>query len=57
MNEFEIEKKFIEIRKDLEPGSYLNPFRAKDHIVFLLCVCEKLAAALRGVEGARREVM
>ena len=39
-------KKFIEIRKNVDQGSYLNPFKAREHIIFLLELCDQLIEAL-----------
>jgi len=38
--------KIAEIRKDIEQGSYLNPIKARNHIKFLLGVCEDLTEAI-----------
>jgi hypothetical protein len=55
----EIEEKIRrleEIRKDNRAGSYLNPFKAKEHIDFLLSLLEELTDALFQIHQAVREV-
>jgi hypothetical protein len=47
----ELEKRLMEIRKDTSPTSYLNPFRAQQHIRFLLTICEEMAAALTKIQA------
>jgi len=39
-------KKLTEIRKDVDEGCYLNPFKAREHIIFLLELCDQLIGAL-----------
>jgi hypothetical protein len=47
----ELEKGLMEIRKDASPTSYLNPFRAQQHIKFLLTLCEEMATTLGKIQA------
>jgi hypothetical protein len=50
-------KKLAEVRKDVERGSYLNPFKARDHIQFLLSLYDKLGEMLMTVQKMNEEVV
>jgi len=54
----EIEKKIqmlAQIRHDVDDGSYLNPFKAGAHIVFLLSLIDELTEALFKINAALQE--
>jgi hypothetical protein len=45
------------IRHDVEHGLYLNPFKAREHICFLLSLCDELGDALRAIQKINKEVV
>jgi hypothetical protein len=55
----EIEEKIQrleQIRQDVKLGSYLNPFKAREHITFLLSLLDELTDALFKIHQAVQEV-
>lgn len=57
MEKLEQIKKLAEIRNDVEHGSYLNPFKARDHLRFLLLLCDELSESLRAIQKINKEVV
>jgi hypothetical protein len=54
----EVEKKIQmleQIRNDMNLGSYLNPFKAREHILFLLDLLDELTDALFLIHAAIQE--
>ena len=51
MKKEELDKRLMEIRKDASPTTYLNPFKAQQHIRFLLSICAEMAEALTKIQA------